>query len=130
MIPQMKALEDVRRVGEEVYAIRHEIFDDPNAVYRKILKMGHYLKIAVGELPPDDVVLEPLYSEGQAEDVQRRMDAVVDAAVAWHLSGQEGDDSWLAKADILGQAIDDLLALRGVGECKRPVDSERGVAED
>lgn len=46
------------------------------------------------------------------DEVQRRMDAVVDAAVEWHQSGREGDNTWLDKAEILGAAIDSLLELR------------------
>lgn len=49
------------------------------------------------------------------------MDAVVEAAVAWHQSGQEGDNTWFDKAEILGAAIDSLIELReppqGEREC-------------
>lgn len=45
-------------------------------------------------------------------ETQRRMDAVVDAAVAWHLSEQEGDGTWFDKAEVLGKAIDSLLKMR------------------
>lgn len=54
-------------------------------------------------------------SSGSAEDtpvdeVQRRMDAVVDAAVKW----RQGDvaDNWEAEADALEEAVDSLLELR------------------
>lgn len=46
------------------------------------------------------------------DEVDRRKDAVVDAAVAWHQSGREGDETWFDKAEILGRAIDELLGLR------------------
>lgn len=46
------------------------------------------------------------------DEVQRRVDAVVDAAVEWHQSGQEGDETWFDKAEVLGTAVDALLALR------------------
>lgn len=45
-------------------------------------------------------------------EVQRRADAVVDAAVEWHQSDREGDGSWFDKADILAKAIDALLEIR------------------
>lgn len=48
---------------------------------------------------PDEIVNE----------VQRRMDAVVDAAVEWH---QDEGEEWSQKAEILGDAIDALLELR------------------
>jgi hypothetical protein len=46
------------------------------------------------------------------DEVDRRKDAVVDAAVAWHQSGREGDDTWFDKGEVLGRAIDELLAVR------------------
>lgn len=46
------------------------------------------------------------------DEIERLKDAVVDAAVAWHQSGREGDDTWFDKAEVLGQAIDRLLELR------------------
>lgn len=42
------------------------------------------------------------------DEVQRRIDAVVDAAVEWHQSG----DEWVVPADKLSDAIDSLLELR------------------
>lgn len=50
--------------------------------------------------------------DGMVDEAQRRMDAVVDAAVEWHQSGREGDNTWFDKAETLGQAIDRLLELR------------------
>lgn len=47
----------------------------------------------------------------QADECQRRMDAVVEAAVAWHQSGREGN-MWLDKAEELSAAINSLLELR------------------
>ena len=46
-----------------------------------------------------------------AAEVERRKDAVIDAAVAWHQSGREGDETWFDKAEVLGVAIDRLLEL-------------------
>lgn len=54
-------------------------------------------------------------------ETQRRMGAVVDAAVAWHQSGQEGDETWFDKAEVLGQAIDKLLEMRSA-----PAKAQRG----
>ena len=45
------------------------------------------------------------------DEVQQRMDAVVDAAVEWHQAGREGAE-WFDKAEVLGAAIDSLLELR------------------
>jgi len=51
--------------------------------------------------------------EGQLiDEVQRRMDAVVEAAVEWHQSGREGDDTWFDKSEALSAAINSLLELR------------------
>lgn len=41
-----------------------------------------------------------------------RADAVIEAAIAWHQSGQEGDNTWADKGEVLGQAIDSLLKLQ------------------
>lgn len=49
-------------------------------------------------------------TEALVDEVQRRMDAVVDAAVEWHQS--DGQQDWIGKADVLAQAIDSLLELR------------------
>lgn len=46
--------------------------------------------------------------ESVVTEVQRRMDAVVDAAVEWHQS----DADWMEKSDALETAIDSLLELR------------------
>lgn len=46
------------------------------------------------------------------DEVQQRMDAVVDAAVEWHV----GHIDWTGDADTLGTAIDSLLELRGKPE--------------
>ena len=48
---------------------------------------------------------------GLVDEVQHRMDQVVEAAVEWHQAGQEGGE-WLAAADRLGAAISSLLELR------------------
>lgn len=50
---------------------------------------------------------EPI-PDALVDEVQRRMDAVVDAAVAWHRSG----DEWTEAANALDNAIDQLLELR------------------
>lgn len=47
-----------------------------------------------------------------ADEVQRRMDQVVEAAVEWHQAGREGGE-WLDAADRLIDAINSLLELRG-----------------
>jgi Lar family restriction alleviation protein len=48
--------------------------------------------------------------EALFDEVDRRKDEVVDAAVAWHQSG----DDWMETADRLSDAIDSLLSLRVV----------------
>lgn len=45
------------------------------------------------------------------DEVQHRMDQVVDAAVEWHQDGREGGE-WMEAADKLANAIDSLLELR------------------
>lgn len=45
------------------------------------------------------------------DEVQRRMDQVVEAAVEWHQAGREGAE-WFEAAERLGAAIDSLLELR------------------
>ncbi len=42
------------------------------------------------------------------DEVQRRMDQVVEAAVEWHQS----DEDWFEKSEVLAHAIDSLLELR------------------
>lgn len=44
----------------------------------------------------------------EKEEVERRMVAVIDAAVGWHKS----DADWFEKSEALGDAIDSLLELR------------------
>lgn len=51
-----------------------------------------------------------------------RADAVVNAAVAWHQSGQEGDNTWFDKGEALGQAIDRLLGIKDT----QPTSAGRG----
>lgn len=48
---------------------------------------------------------------GLVDEVQHRMDQVVEAAVEWHQAGQEGGE-WIEYADKLGAAINSLLELR------------------
>ncbi len=50
-------------------------------------------------------------TDALVDEVQRRMDQVVEAAVEWHQAGREGTD-WFDKAEALGAAIDSLLELR------------------
>jgi hypothetical protein len=50
-------------------------------------------------------------ADGLVDEVQRRMDQVVEAAVEWHQAGREGAE-WFDKAEALGAAIDSLLELR------------------
>lgn len=45
------------------------------------------------------------------DEVQRRMDQLVEAAVEWHQAGREGAE-WFEAAERLGAAIDSLLELR------------------
>jgi hypothetical protein len=61
-----------------------------------------------------------------ADDCQRRMDAVVEAAVEWHQSGQEGDNTWFDKSEVLSAAINSLLELRAT----TPAPSAAGVQEN
>lgn len=58
-----------------------------------------------------DLVKQDQLSDSLVDEVQRRMDAVVDAAVEWHQAGREGAE-WFDKAEILSTAIDCLLELR------------------
>lgn len=46
------------------------------------------------------------------DEVQHRMDQVVDAAVEWHQAGREGGE-WFEAVEKLGAAINSLLELRG-----------------
>lgn len=50
-------------------------------------------------------------SDELVDEVQHRMDQVVEAAVEWHQAGREGAE-WLEAAEKLGAAIDSLLELR------------------
>jgi len=54
------------------------------------------------------------------------MDVVVEAAVEWHQSGQEGDGSWFDKAETLSRAVESLLELRSV-ECFCGTELEAGL---
>lgn len=47
-------LEKVRLAAEQVYQSRDLLFTDPNALHRRVIKLGHYLKVAAGEIPPSD----------------------------------------------------------------------------
>lgn len=55
---------------------------------------------------------QQLIPEALVDEVQRRMDAVVEAAVEWHQSGSDSTAEQFTKADTLGKAIDNLLELR------------------
>lgn len=59
-------------------------------------------------IPAAARVIAESTSEQLVDEVQRRMDQVVEAAVAWHQS----DENWAETADKLGAAIDSLLELR------------------
>lgn len=50
-------------------------------------------------------------SDELVDEVQHRMDQVVEAAVEWHQAGQEGGD-WFEAGEKLGSAINSLLELR------------------
>ena len=54
---------------------------------------------------------DPVATGRLVDEVQHRMDQVVDAAVEWHQAGREGG-AWMDKADALSAAIDSLLELR------------------
>lgn len=54
---------------------------------------------------------DPIKPEALVDAVQDRMDRVVEAAVAWHESGQEGE-GWFEAGERLTQAIESLLELR------------------
>ena len=49
--------------------------------------------------------------EALVNEVQHRMDQVVEAAVEWHQAGHEGTE-WFEAAERLGAAIDSLLEMR------------------
>lgn len=53
------------------------------------------------------------------DEVQRRMDQIVEAAVEWHQAGREGGE-WLDKAEALAAAIESLLELRSKPETATP----------
>lgn len=57
-----------------------------------------------------------------ADEFQRRMDAVVEAAVEWHQSGREGDNTWFDKSEALSAAVSSLLELRSAS----PADAAEG----
>ena len=88
----------------------------PDRIYVWNDERGFGYEFALQRTAESDVEYVRVPSE--ADEVQQRMDAVVDAAVAWHQSGQEGDDTWFDKGEELGKAIDALLELRA------PVDAE------
>lgn len=46
------------------------------------------------------------------DEVRRRMDVVVDAAVEWYNAGREGKEWGLNEAEVLDNAIESLLELR------------------
>lgn len=50
------------------------------------------------------------------DEVQRRMDQVVEAAVEWHQS----DEDWIETSEKLGAAIESLLELRSAPVCHAP----------
>ncbi len=56
------------------------------------------------------------------DEVQRRMDAVVNAAVEWH---QDEGEEWSQKAEILGDAIEALLELREAARDAAPTPPEK-----
>lgn len=70
---------------------------------------------------PEDYLrrYEVRLSESDLDRVVKAMDDVVDAAVEWHQSGQEGDNTWPDKAETLGKAVDALLELRDEGEGRK-----------
>lgn len=53
------------------------------------------------------------------DEVQHRMDLVVEAAVEWHQAGQEGGE-WFEAAEKLGASINSLLELRGDPQSAMP----------
>jgi hypothetical protein len=68
------------------------------------------LTLAISEVV-DDAALPRATAEAEdalVDEVQHRMDQVVEAAVEWHQS----DEDWFEKSEVLASAIDSLLALR------------------
>lgn len=65
-------------------------------------------------LPSPNGINDPdqLHLDELVDEVQHRMDQVVEAAVEWHQAGREGAE-WFEAAERLGAAIDSLLELRG-----------------
>lgn len=61
----------------------------------------------------------PAPSNELLDEVQHRMDQVVESAVEWHQAGREGDE-WFDKAEALGAAIESLLELRSKPEQLTP----------
>jgi hypothetical protein len=57
-------------------------------------------------------------TEALVDDVQRRMDLVVECAVEWHQS----DEDWYEKSEALGAAIDSLLELRAATRTAKKTD--------
>jgi hypothetical protein len=56
-------------------------------------------------------------------EVESLKDAVVDAAVGWHESGREGDNTWFEKGEVLAHAVEKLLARRAEPFSRIPTDN-------
>ncbi len=65
---------------------------------------------------------ERAWHSAMIAEVELLKDAVVDAAVEWHQSGREGDDTWREKGEALAQAIEKLLARRAEPISRAPTD--------
>jgi hypothetical protein len=52
-------------------------------------------------------------------EIDRHADAVVEAAVAWHESGQEGGDGWFEAGERLTRTIESLTSIRSASEMPR-----------
>ena len=110
-------------IRNEIGATRGEY--DMDAAQASILSILSELTTAVEALSVrvQEIALDQVTAEVTVDETERRMEAVVDAAVAWHQS----DDDWQETADTLGTAIDHLLELRAAPECFCGTQLEAGL---
>lgn len=76
--------------------IRFSALEDAQRLHKTLAQARAAAPLAAGE------------ADELADEVQRRMDQVVEAAVEWHQS----DDDWIETSERLGAAINSLLELR------------------
>lgn len=79
--------------------------------FKSLSKDASKFNNAIERLAPSATAAPVQQSDELADEVQRRMDQVVEAAVEWHQAGREGGE-WFEAAESLGAAIDSLLELR------------------